>query len=246
MIKFNIGKYDNLVSTNTYLSGKIKFENTSEGTVIVADHQLTGKGYGENSWESAKGKNLLLSVYLKPDFLAANKQFYLSMAVSLTLINVLKQRTSANDFKIKWPNDIYFGMKKIAGILIENTIMGDALSDSIVGIGLNVNQLNFSEKLPNPISMINISGENIDRDSLLADILTELNIHLSLIAKNEFELLKTNYYKELFLKGIQSKFMINNKITHGKIIGINDFGQLKVEIDKKIEVFGFKEIEYIL
>jgi len=124
--------------------------------------------------------------------------------------------------------------------------MGDALSDSIVGIGLNVNQLNFSEKLPNPISMINISGENIDRDSLLADILTELNIHLSLIAKNEFELLKTNYYKELFLKGIQSKFMIKNKITHGKIIGINDFGQLKVEIDKKIEVFGFKEIEYIL
>ena len=117
MIKLNTAN-----STNEYASEILKEEKLSEGTIIFSLNQTAGKGLGENSWESEKNKNILLSIILYPKFLKVKDQFLLSKAVSLGIANYCKMET--NHISIKWPNDIYYKNKKLAGILIENSIKG--------------------------------------------------------------------------------------------------------------------------
>ncbi len=134
---------------------------------IVAGYQIAGRGQQGNSWESEPGKNLLFSTLLHPSFLAVKDQFLLSRIVSLALIDLLEKYAPKETFTIKWPNDIYWKESKICGILIENDLQGDVLSDSIVGIGLNVNQLEFPDSLPNPCSLIQIIGYEVNLDECL-------------------------------------------------------------------------------
>ncbi len=129
--------FDNLSSTNTHLAELLKKKDLPEGTIVHAGYQSHGKGYYGNQWESEKDKNLLISVLLFPKFLNPKDQFYISMSISLGICDFLLRFIT--DCSIKWPNDIYVNNDKIAGILIENSVMADQIESTIVGIGLNIN-----------------------------------------------------------------------------------------------------------
>jgi len=149
---------DKVESTNSYFSDLLKKSKSPEGSIVSALYQSHGKGQGSNSWESEQGKNLLISLVLYPNDLPLDKHFLLSKAISLGLVDYMSAKT--NHIKIKWPNDIYFKNKKLAGILIENVIKGNAITQSIVGIGLNLNQIVFTSDAPNPVSLKQITGKN--------------------------------------------------------------------------------------
>ena len=146
---------DETDSTNHWLKSHQLIANSPEPTAIWADYQTAGRGCGTNTWESERGKNLLFSMLIHPENLPANKQFQISMAISLAIVDALGQLVG--DLSIKWPNDIYWRNGKIGGILIENTLKGNLIKESIIGVGLNVNQREFHSDAPNPVSLWQIT-----------------------------------------------------------------------------------------
>ncbi|HHU96777.1 MAG TPA: biotin--[acetyl-CoA-carboxylase] ligase [Petrimonas sp.] len=158
-------------STNDHLKEWLRREPLEEGTTVVADYQNRGRGQRGNGWSSEKGKNLLFSLLLYPKELKANEQFILSRIASLAIKRVLDRITG--DICIKWPNDIYWKEKKMAGMLIENELLRGKITRSVVGIGINVNQRNFPAGLPNPVSLWQITGIEHDVAQLLESFLQE-------------------------------------------------------------------------
>ena len=164
---FRIIHIEETDSTNRWL------KENGEGTmVVVADYQTAGKGCGTNSWESERGKNLTFSMLIHPTDIPASQQFRITEVVSVALCEVLERYLLtvpelAEGLSIKWPNDIYRGDKKICGVLIENRLQGNVIVDSIIGIGLNVNQTEFVSDAPNPVSLRQLLGREIDREALL-------------------------------------------------------------------------------
>lgn len=148
-----INWYKSVGSTND-----VAFENSSrdaDKTIYAAEFQTAGRGQKGNRWDSSAGKNLTFSILLKPSFLKAGEQYVLSMVTTLGIASYLKKKAGINKecVKIKWPNDIYVCDKKICGMLIENSISGDAIGVSIAGIGLNINQTEFAPELKNATSL---------------------------------------------------------------------------------------------
>ena len=159
-MKWKIIHINETDSTNRYLR-----ESDVDGDVCVwADYQTAGRGCGTNTWESERGKNLLFSMMIHPVDVPVNKQFVVSMAVANSIATVVAKYVK--DVSVKWPNDIYAGDKKLCGILIENRLQGDVIKDSIIGVGLNVNQLCFVSDAPNPISLANLTGRQFDREAV--------------------------------------------------------------------------------
>src|SRR4030043_1139663 len=156
IIGSNIIPYENLTSTNTEAALLLKKNNIPEGTVIHTEYQTAGRGQHGNRGESEKGKNLLISIILYPGSVKSEEQFLISMTISLGICDFVDRYLEGS--KVKWPNDIYFKDDKIAGILIENSLMGDTIESSVAGIGLNINQENFPGEIRNPVSLRMITG----------------------------------------------------------------------------------------
>ncbi|WP_301748249.1 biotin--[acetyl-CoA-carboxylase] ligase [uncultured Duncaniella sp.] len=144
-------KIESTDSTSSHLAGIA--EGCAHGTAVMARVQTAGRGQRGNSWEAEPGMNITLSLLLRPEGLEPARQFIISQAVSLAIVEMLDNFIGADAVSIKWPNDIYVNDSKIAGILIENVISGSAISRSIVGVGLNVNQTEFLSDAPNPVSL---------------------------------------------------------------------------------------------
>lgn len=161
-------------STNTLLREQYS-EALPNLYTIRTDYQTAGRGQAGNGWESEDGKNLLFSTLIRSDIRPA-EQFRLTMMVSVAMWEMLSQYLPNDLLTIKWPNDIYYGDKKLAGILVENILSGDRIAYSIAGIGLNVHQLEFKSGAPNPISMQQITGEKYDVAVLLSGFLSALQV----------------------------------------------------------------------
>lgn len=231
-------------STNNYAMALVS-DKYCEGTVVLAQYQVTGRGQAGSYWESEAGKNLLFSLILEPKFLDAAKQFYLSMAVSLALVQMLKQHIS--EVSIKWPNDIYSGGKKIAGILIENTVKGSSLDRSVVGIGLNVNQEKFVSDAPNPVSMKQLSGKEYPLIAVLDEFLQLLDHWYILLKQYDFKQIEEGYFTQLFRNNGWHQYRDSDGEFTAKIVGIGEFGKLLLEDQSgKIRTYMFKEVEFIL
>ena len=159
---------DSCRSTNTYLSEIAPTLSTD--TVVVTREQTAGRGQRGNSWEAAPGLNLTCSILMfNRRAVKASRQFVLSEAVSLGIVDTVKHYLGANhQVTVKWPNDIYVGDKKICGILIENSISGGEIGRSIIGVGINVNQREFVSDAPNPVSIYNLVGREIPVDEVMA------------------------------------------------------------------------------
>lgn len=159
---------DSAESTNTVARTLAAEAQNTQPLLVVTDNQTAGRGQRGNSWESQPGANLTFSLVLFPRFLAPAHQFELSMLVSIGIVNALRNFVDAPKWlSIKWPNDIYFGDRKLAGILIENSLSASAIDFSVVGTGINVNQREFVSDAPNPISLIHTTGIEMDRQAIL-------------------------------------------------------------------------------
>ena len=156
-------------STNAYLQRK-QSEADIRNWVVSTDEQPAGKGMGSNGWESEARKNLTFSLALDMSFLPAERQFLLSEAVPLGIVKVLDRSLSVEKLSIKWPNDIYYDGHKLAGILINSTIKANMMGTSIIGIGLNVNQMQFKDWPTHPISLKQITGKDYELQPLLEQI----------------------------------------------------------------------------
>ena len=132
-------------------------------TVLTADYQTAGRGQGGNTWESAPGENLLVSVRLHPQALSASRQYALTEAGALAVRDTAARY--AGEASVKWPNDVYVGDRKVSGTLSECDISGTLIKTCTLGIGLNVNQQEFTGDAPNPVSLAQLAGRRIDREA---------------------------------------------------------------------------------
>ncbi|MDD2381811.1 MAG: biotin--[acetyl-CoA-carboxylase] ligase [Mariniphaga sp.] len=232
-------------STNNYAMRLIDQGKVVDQTVVLSSYQQSGKGQQGNSWESSPGLNLLSTIIVYPDFLSPGMQFYLSKIVSLALVDWLRRETT--EVAVKWPNDLFVGQKKIAGILIETSIQGNQLLWAVIGIGLNLNQEVFSPEIPNPVGLKYLTRKDYD---VYATGL-QVRDHFS----HWYEKLKCGYFEEIDRSYIQTLFRYNEWATYAKaghifearILGVGEFGKLMLEDRSGIITENyFKEIEFVI
>jgi BirA family biotin operon repressor/biotin-[acetyl-CoA-carboxylase] ligase len=220
-------------------------ENPHHGLVIAALNQTEGKGMGENLWEGEPNKNLVFSFYIQPEFLTPEQQFYINIFTSLAVFDLIRSMVKRSTVKIKWPNDIYVGNGKIAGILIQHAIQGTKIEHSLVGIGINVNQLQFITS--NAVSLRNITSKNHDIPQLLFQLLALLNQYYDRIRTGELEACRNTYKNALFGMDRWMHFRYRNNVITAKITGISQLGFLELETEAKKNIeCDLKEIEFIL
>jgi len=231
-------------STNNYAARPEMQSKIQDKTVIMAANQSKGKGQHRNSWESEVGKNLLISIVIKPKDLPIEKQFFISFSTALALKETVSFFLSKNA-KIKWPNDIYINTHKIAGILIENSISSNKISRSIIGIGLNVNQINFSIK--NATSLKLIKKEDFVLKSVLEYLLYRFDYHYKNILENGSKI-QSLYNSNLMGKGEWISFLTpKHEPFKAKVIGASTQGKLRLELQNgAIQEFAHKEVFFDL
>lgn len=212
-----------------------------EGTVVITDSQTSGRGQRGNTWITEPGKNLTFSLLLKPTFLNAQDQFLLNKAFSLGLYDYLNATLQAN-VKIKWPNDMMVNDKKICGILIENQIQGQNIQNSIVGIGLNVNQENFA--MPTATSM-KVLGKDFTLENVLHELLSFLEKRYLQLRSGNLEELHSDYLSALYWLGERHMFKKAEEIFEGEITGIDPYGKLKINVDGTTEYFELKQVQFL-
>jgi len=232
-------------STNQLMKELLRKNNLPEGYVVHADFQTNGKGQGSNAWESAKGKNLLFSLLLRPHHIAIEEQFIISQIVSLGIIDVLRglNPEMKSDFSIKWPNDIYWNDKKLGGILIENTLQGRIINATVVGIGLNINQDVFNSDAPNPVSLKQITGKGYSPTDIMEAIVGNILHHYT---ESKPDQIRKEYMGSLYRKTGFHPYLAAGKTFSARILSIEKDGRLMLE-DVNGEVIGyyFKEIEFL-
>lgn len=265
--KYDIIWIDSTDSTNEEAARQIsRLDNLS---VVSACRQTAGRGQRGNTWSSAPGENLTFSIVLKCP-LEAYDQFAISEAAALAVVDLLSDY--GLEGKIKWPNDIYVGNRKICGILIENSIKGTALSHSIAGIGLNVNQSTFDPSIPNPTSFALETGRNdFDVRKMLEEFMDIFAVYCNryLHSNGGLGRLRRMYLSQMWRIGETAEFIDYTRLPQGHIdgpvgiadhgttegrrftgtiTGLNDVGNLKIKdhTDGMVLEFGFKEIGYIL
>lgn len=240
----NIHYIDETHSTNSYLAELCLNGDVPELTTVCTGFQTAGRGQRGNSWESAKDANLLFSFVLYPTFIAARHQFILSQMVSLAIVEVLS--TFADGFSIKWPNDIYWKEKKIAGILIENDLTGLMLSKSIAGIGLNINQESFKSDAPNPVSLYQILGTKQNKEEILQKIMERMAFHYQAIRRNDTDFIRKTYMQYLFRREGMHQFSDKDETFMASILRIEESGRLVLlDTSKQERGYYFKEVSFV-
>lgn len=236
----NIIRIEETTSTND----EARKAEYAHGDLIVAERQTRGRGQRGNSWSSGEGQNLTFSLVVEPVFLPADRQFLLSEAVALAVTDTLA--ASGIEAQVKWPNDIYIGGRKTAGILIENDICGATLSRSIIGIGLNVNQIEFDTALSNPTSMRIAAGREFDREEVLACFCRSFAARYCALAEGAVRELQSDYHRRLYLLGESHTYKLpDGTPLSGTIREVRATGELIVETaDGDTRSFLFKEIEF--
>lgn len=246
----NVEVHNSLPSTNTYLSERIASGKLPpEGTTVIALEQTQGRGAMGNTWQAEAGSNLTLSIFLQPHFLAVRQQFFLNMAISLSCCSCancfLTEKAS-----IKWPNDIYINTKKLGGILIQNTISNGFISTSIIGIGLNINQIYFNKNIPNPTSMKKEINQHLPLETVATQLLEMIEHWYLRLRTGKLDGIKQAYIENLFRVNEAATFL-DVKSGHSFIGQITDIAESGKVVIKKLEngifeAFDLKEIKYIL
>ena len=241
----NIIKLDAIDSTNNYLKKIILNEGINDYTVVTAKFQTQGKGQLGTEWESEHSKNLICSVYKKEINIKVQDQFVISALVSLALIKTLR-KVNLSNMHIKWPNDIMSDNKKICGILIENIVKENYIKDTVIGIGLNVNQTIFNN-LPNAASIKNLIGTTCSIDEILKDLVKNIKYCFNELDKSSINSIFEKYEDALFRINKPSTFK-NSKgeVFSGYIKGVSRSGKLNVMLeDSLVESYDLKEISML-
>ena len=230
---------DSVDSTNNFAAKLINDQICQNAAVILADEQSAGKGQMGNTWESAHAANLLCSFVWKPDNLSVADQSKISWMISLSIHKLLLRL--GIDAQIKWPNDMYVGSQKIAGILIENQLEGNLISWVIAGIGLNVNQCQF--ETPNATSVQLLTSKTFRIKTILNELTDILNGYLG--QWNSIEsTLKSDYEILLYQKGESANYIDEHGEFEGEILGVQDDGRLQIKVLNEIRIYSLKEIQF--
>lgn len=235
---------DEVSSTNEYVAN-LKGDDAEHGVVVAARNQTQGRGQRGNSWESESGKNLLFSVLLKPSFLEVQYQFLISKISAIAVVDLLSEVIP--NVTIKWPNDIYVNGNKIAGILIENSFSTSILETTIVGTGLNVNQVHFHEDLPNPTSLVLEAGIEFCIRDLLEKYCAHFEFRYQQLKAGDIKQISDEYFANLYRSAGFNNYSSNGEVFSARIVGVKDTGMLVLKTNKgELKEFAFKEVSFVV
>lgn len=237
-------KLDAIDSTNDFLKRLLNDQTVENFTIVTAENQTNGKGQMGSVWNSEIGKNLIMSILINNFIVDINQLFTLNIIVSLSVIEAL-DALQIPELSIKWPNDIMSANKKIGGILIENSIKSEGEIFSVVGLGLNVNQINFKH-LPKASSLAVVCNRNFDKEVILFSITNNIQQNIELW-KEKSDVMWQKYTNTLFRKGIPMPFQDKmNQNFMGIIQGVSSIGKLRILLENdSIEEFDIKEIQFL-
>lgn len=245
----NIIHLKSVDSTNSYASELLRQNNIPEGSLIYTFNQTNGRGQRGSSWESEPNKNITLSIVLYPSFLSADKQYLLtkitSLAVADLMAELLESSEKTGKIRIKWPNDIYIGEKKIGGILIENTLRDNNIQSSILGIGININQVIF-KTVNTSTSIALIANKQFDLKETIEKLCTFFEARYLQLKANKLTNIDFAYLQRLYRLNEWCHFIAYNEQFVGKITGVSNSGKLQILIKSgEVKEFDLKEIIFI-
>lgn len=245
MMPFKIIEVERTASTQSLILEMDREGTMREYTVVVTTDQTSGRGQGKNVWESERGKNLLFSMVLEPICTEASDQFLITQFISLAIVDTLKEY-AVEEVRIKWPNDIYIGEKKVCGVLIQNNVIGNQISKTYIGIGINVNQEKFV-LAPNPTSIALEKGREYDLREVLESVLERVLVRYKMLKEGKREEIKREYLDLLLYRGEKRKYVYKDKEIEAKIENVNCFGHLILETERggKI-VCELKELRFVI
>ncbi len=231
-------------STNRFLKDLDSYDEAAL-TIAVADYQTAGRGQGTHTWESEEGKNLLFSMLTCPVWVPVRQQFLLSEIGALAIKEALD--TYADGFTLKWPNDVYWNDKKISGTLIETSIDSKGIKRCIFGIGINVNQMEFKSDAPNPVSLAQILGHEVDREEVLQKVIEAICRYYELLRRADYMDVSGIYHLSLYRRKGYHWYEDKDGKFEGAFVEVEDDGHLILH-DKKgvIRSYAFGEIRFVL
>lgn len=237
-------------STNSYIDSEIP--SAPHGTVVLAHEQTAGRGQRGNTWEAAPGMNVTMSMVLRPRGLEPARQFLISQAVSLAVVEVLDTLLPDHTVSVKWPNDIYVGDRKICGILIENVLEGRSIARCTVGLGLNVNQPEFTSPAPNPVSLTQLTGLTYDVEAIALAIAERIEAlcDRALSSAEEAGKLAGDYFSRLWR--VEGWWPFHDHLRDipmtARIVSVDPSGPITLEerTDLSRHTYAFKEISFTL
>ena len=213
--------------------------------MYVGDQKKDGSETTRNWWDTDDKTIQIFTLQRQPDMVEARNQFVISQMVSLAIVDVLN--TYENNFSIKWPNDIYYKDKKIAGILIENDLSGHTVYNSYIGVGLNLNQEQFLSDAPNPVSLKQITGEDHDRNEILMNILEQIFEYYQVVLTGNYDLIRDKYMESLYRRDGYHRYRNAMEGFKAKIKDIHTTGLLTLEDeDGNEQTYDFKEVEFVI
>lgn len=242
----NAIRLEEVSSTNLVASEQILAHTPPDGTAVIAQYQSAGKGQAGANWESEAGQNLLVSYVFYPSFVEPKDLFVLNKAVGLGVYDYIKSILK-KDVYIKWPNDIYYCDKKIAGILIENSVTFSEVNHSVVGIGINVNQEKFKKYIPEAESLRKATGMKFNLEGCFAGLSNCLERRYLQLKQVGYKSVNTDYRNAMYRLGEYFLFRKRDAVFRARILGVMDDGKLVLEDEKgRMETFRFKEIAFVV
>jgi BirA family biotin operon repressor/biotin-[acetyl-CoA-carboxylase] ligase len=232
------------ISTNEYANSLLSKSNPNDNIAIYSFNQSKGKGQIGRTWYTGDGNNLALSFIIRLNNFKPEYAQYLSMWLANVVRRFCAQLLPDHSVKVKWPNDIYVNDLKLSGLLIQSSIMGSLVKNSILGIGLNVNETDFPTELPNPVSLIQLKDQKWELMDLVWQLSSFISNRFYELSNSNFSFIKDEYLKHLYLKDQWHNFTrSSDKVSfEGKITGLDVHGNLKIESEGNIETFKFREI----
>lgn len=245
-MKFQLIHIEETDSTNRWIKDHQPPFIEGEDVVVCVDFQTAGRGCGTNHWESERGKNLLFSVLFHPTNVPAASQFILSMANALALKEALDDYV--NGIKIKWPNDLYWKDCKICGTLIETTLQGGHIKDCIIGTGVNINQQMFRSDAPNPVSLCQILGHEVEREEVLQKVIANTTQYMEMVEAGAWEKIRTLYRYHLYRLEESHRYRFaDGREEECKLTNVTDDGHLELlHVNGETYRLAFKEVEFII
>lgn len=238
--------FESLDSTNTYAAEWASKNKPIDGTVISTYNQYKGRGQIGNTWVSEPNKNIAVSLILHPHFLLARDQFQLNQAISLAVYDLISTYIQTPVY-IKWPNDIYIEKRKTAGILIQSSLSGAYIQNTVVGIGVNVNQLTFPEHLPNPTSLAIETQGAFSLDEIRDELCRKVEYRYLQLKEGKIGDIQKEYLSRLFRFGNPTNFLRKDDSSFiGEIRGVEESGKLIIQTNKGRETFDIKEVRIVL
>jgi len=237
--------FSEINSTNEYAWNLISNSNPNTNIVVITGNQTQGKGQYDRIWDTEPNKNITMSVIMAPSELNIKDAFHLNIVVSVSILKAIN-RIAGFIPKVKWPNDIYHNNDKLGGILIKNKVFKNQIKYTVIGIGLNVNQINFDTSIPNPMSIKKIIGEDIAINLLIEEILNEIICSFETMQSKGIALLHSYYLKHLFAKNELKSFKIKGEKVKMSISNVEPNGKIQLKDEENKTHFLTSGLEYIL